>query len=79
MAREKTMKVVFTFPNTTQAMKMEHCAKASEASGRLIPVPTQISSGCGMAWSAPVEERAGLERLVEKEKIDAEQIYEMML
>ena len=50
MPREKTMKVVFAFPTTTMAMKMEAAAKAKEAPGRLIPVPRQISAGCGMAW-----------------------------
>lgn len=54
MPREKTMKVVFAFPTTTMAMKMEAAAKAKEAPGRLIPVPRQISAGCGMAWCAPV-------------------------
>ena len=53
MPREKTMKVVFAFPTTTMAMKMEAAAKAKEAPGRLIPVPRQISAGCGMAWCAP--------------------------
>ena len=48
MPREKTMKVVFAFPTTTMAMKMEAAAKAKEAPGRLIPVPRQISAGCGM-------------------------------
>ena len=42
MPREKTMKVVFAFPTTTMAMKMEAAAKAKEAPGRLIPVPRQI-------------------------------------
>ena len=55
MPREKTMKVVFAFPTTTMAMKMEAAAKAKEAPGRLIPVPRQISAGCGMAWAAPAE------------------------
>ena len=39
MPREKTMKVVFAFPTTTMAMKMEAAAKAKTAPGRLIPVP----------------------------------------
>ena len=36
MPREKTMKVVFAFPTTTMAMKMEAAAKAKTAPGRLI-------------------------------------------
>ena len=34
MPREKTMKVVFAFPTTTMAMKMEAAAKAKTAPGR---------------------------------------------
>lgn len=79
MARAKTMKVVFTFPTTTQAMKMEQCMKESGAPGRLIPVPRQISSGCGMAWSAPVEDRLKLEALAGEKGIEVEGLYELLL
>ena len=53
MPREKTMKVVFAFPTTTMAMKMEAAAKEKTAPGRLIPVPRQrrlrnglVCAGC---------------------------------
>lgn len=52
MARNKKMKVVYTFPSTVQALRMEQCCKQEELDGRLIPVPKQISAGCGMAWAA---------------------------
>lgn len=79
MAREKTMKVVVTFPTTTQAMKMEQCAKGAGAPGRLIPVPRQISAGCGMAWSAPAEARSQLESLIMETGIELEEIYELIM
>ena len=60
MAREKTEKVVFTFHTTTMAMRMEQCAKDSGCQGRLIPVPRQISAGCGMAFCAPAADRIRL-------------------
>ena len=53
MARERTLKAVYTFHTTTEAMKMEQCAREHGIPGRLIPVPRQISAGCGMAWAAP--------------------------
>ena len=61
MPREKTMKVVFAFPTTTMAMKMEAAAKAKEAPGRLIPVPRQISAGCGQSFSGAAD-RYGTDR-----------------
>ena len=77
MPREKTMKVVFAFPTTTMAMKMEAAAKAKEAPGRL--VPRQISAGCGMAWCAPVADRVSLEQLIATEQIVTEGCYELLL
>ena len=37
MAREKTLKAVYTFHTTTEAMKMEQCAREHGIPGRLIP------------------------------------------
>ena len=79
MARVKSEKVIVTFPTTTQAMKMEKAARACGAPGRLIPVPREISAGCGMAWSAPVEARGQLESLLETTGIELEDIYEFLL
>lgn len=79
MARVKTEKVVFTFHTTTQAMYMEQCCKNKGAGGRLIPVPRQISAGCGMAWSAPLSERPALEQLIREREIEVEGVYELLL
>lgn len=45
--REKTLKYLMTFHTTSGAIAMEKYCKAS-APGRLIPVPRQITAGCGM-------------------------------
>ena len=79
MAREKTEKVVFTFHTTTMAMRMEQCAKDAGSPGRLIPVPRQISAGCGMAWSAPAAERPVLESLIQENGIETEGIHNLFL
>ena len=65
--------------HTTMAMKMEAAAKAKEAPGRLIPVPRQISAGCGLAWCAPVADRVSLEQLIATEQIVTEGCYELLL
>lgn len=79
MAREKTMRVVITFHTTTQAMKMEQCCRKKGEEGRLIPVPRQISAGCGMAWSAPAGALEGLKKLMEEENIEMEGLHELLL
>ena len=79
MARVKTKKVVVTFHTTTQAIFMEQCGKQENLPGRLIPVPRQISAGCGMAWCSPWEESQNLKRLIEKNEIEVEGVYELLL
>ena len=69
MAREKTLKAVYTFHTTTEAMKMEQCAREHGIPGRLIPVPRQISAGCGMAWAAPAEAKAKIQAEIEHRKL----------
>ena len=79
MARDRIKRVVFTFHTTTMAMKMEQESRRAGRLGRLIPVPRQISAGCGMAWSAPVEDRKDLELLIRARGIEAEGIHELLL
>lgn len=57
--RAKEPKIVVTFVNTTDAMKMEAVCEERKVPGRMIPVPKVISAGCGLAWcSAPEDENA---------------------
>lgn len=79
MPRQKTMRLVITYPGTTQAMGMEKAAREAGLPGRLIPVPSAIHAGCGMAWSAPVEARSQLESLMKDKGIELEEIYELLL
>lgn len=53
MERQKRPKLVITFPTTTAAMTME--AACGTGKGRLIPIPREISGGCGLAWCAEPE------------------------
>ena len=48
--RKKVITTVVTFSTTTAAMKMEKTAKEAEFPGRLIPIPSEISAQCGLAW-----------------------------
>ena len=53
--RKKELKLVITFPTTSAAMAMETACKSHQKAGRLIPVPSIISAGCGLAWATDVE------------------------
>ena len=51
--------VVVTFDATAAAMAAEKYCLANGVAGRLIPVPREITAGCGLAWkTAPEQEEA---------------------
>ena len=47
--------------------------------GRLIPVPREITAGCGMSWRAPVESREKLVSAAAEAGIAVDGTYELML
>lgn len=53
-------------------MAAERYCKEQGISGRLIPVPRQLSAGCGLAWSAPVQESGRLKEELEAGRISWE-------
>lgn len=77
--RQKELKVLFTFSTTTAAMAMEDLCRQDNLPGRLIPVPRSITADCGMAWSAPVEERQQLERAAADHGLTLAGVYELLL
>ena len=77
--REKRLRLVVAFPNTTSAMAMEkHCRK-SGVEGRLIAVPPVITAGCGMAWCAELKEETAIKEILKREGIETEGIYQILL
>ena len=77
--RTKQKKCIITYYTTAAAIAMEKTCKRREISGRLIPVPPQITADCGLAWMAPLTEREKLELLMKEEKILSAGIYELEL
>lgn len=64
--REKKEQLVITFSNTPEAIKMEKYCKEHQLPGRLIPVPSQITAGCGLAWKTdPHEKEKWMEQLTQ--------------
>lgn len=58
--REKKPALVMTFSSTTDAMAAERFCGEQGLPGRLIPVPREITAGCGLAWKALPEEETAL-------------------
>ena len=59
--RQKKPTLIITFATTTQAMAMEKFCQTQSLPGRLIPVPREITAGCGLSWKADPADRDALE------------------
>ncbi len=77
--RKKQKKVVFAFASTAIAMKMEKTMKEAGAPGRLIPVPKEITAGCGLSYIVEPEEKEQVEEIMKEHDIVAEIVVELML
>ena len=77
--RVKTLKTVVTFATTSDAMAMEATARAHGIPGRIIPVPSQISAGCGLAWCADSVDRELLVAALVLHGLAHEGVFEVAL
>lgn len=48
--RTKRSYIVLSFRTTLEAMEWEKRCQNQQVPGRLIPLPREISAGCGLAW-----------------------------
>lgn len=58
--RQKKPALIVTFATTAAAMEAESFCLGRQFPGRIIPVPREITAGCGLAWKAPPEAEAQL-------------------
>lgn len=70
--RAREVRCLITFSTITHAIALEAACRSADLPGRLIPLPGHVSAGCGMAWSAPPETQAELERLIAASALSAE-------
>ena len=77
--RKKELKLVITFHTTTDAMAMEKACKQSGAPGRLIPVPREISAGCGLAWCAGLDDREVIRGVMDDIGVQEQDMHEVMV
>ena len=75
--RKKQLRVVVAFHTTACAMATERLCKKHGLEGRLISVPRQITSDCGIAWSAPPAVLGQLEHLLSASGIETAGIHEL--
>jgi len=73
--KKKELKLIVTFHTTADAMAMEKACKGKSA-GRLIPVPRELSAGCGISWCSALTERTIVEQILSDAGIEYEEIAE---
>lgn len=76
--RQKEWKLILTFHTTSDAIAFEKACRETKKAGRMIPVPRELSAGCGLAWCALPSEREGLEALLTEKGIECEEIAELL-
>ncbi len=77
--RVKTPKCVVAFATTTDAMAFEAKAASLGLPGRMIPLPSAISAGCGLAWCAPIQECDTIAQALAQHQVAYEGISEVEL
>lgn len=79
MARQKKPALILSFARTTDAMAAEKFCMANNLPGRLIPVPGEITAGCGLAWKADPKDEALLTAELTKAGLAWDGSYRMEL
>ncbi|MFZ1437252.1 MAG: DUF3343 domain-containing protein, partial [Anaerostipes hadrus] len=62
---------------TTQAIGMESACKKHQIAGRLIPVPKEITAGCGMAWMTPLENEESVVQFMSEYEIIPQGVFQV--
>ena len=68
--REKKPALVIAFETTSQALAAEALFTSSGLPGRMIPLPSCISAGCGLAWKVEPEQQEMLCATLDMAKLD---------
>lgn len=66
---------VFTFYSTHLALEFENLLRDNGIEVKLIPVPRQISSSCGLAGRISRQDISEIKKLCEKIDLEYEDIY----
>ena len=77
--RERKLWLIVSFATTTQALAMEAAASEDGIAGRIIPLPQQISAGCGLAWKHEISGKEALIGWLTGRGLQWEAMHEVLL
>ena len=75
--RARERRLIVAFYTTHDAMAFEDFCAARGVPGRLVPLPREISAGCGLAWSAPPGDGERVRALLDAAGIGAQHMKEL--
>lgn len=75
--RKKERRLIVAFRSTHDAMAFEEHCERHGVQGRLIPLPKEISAGCGLAWSAPPDDPENVSNLLRSAGIVPQHMREL--
>ena len=75
--RQKKLTQIITFQTTTAAMAMEDYCREQGLPGRIIPLPQEISAGCGLCWKSERLEETFWKEQLEKAHIRYEEMRQI--
>ena len=61
--------ILVAFATNSVAMRAQSIFQTKKLSGRLIPIPTELSAQCGLAWRNEMNQKELLEKTITEEKI----------
>jgi hypothetical protein len=76
--RKQEEKLVVTFHTTADAIALEKACKDAGVPGRMIPVPRELSAGCGLAWCTEPEREKELQHLFQENGLEWEGFTHML-
>ena len=76
--REKKLQCILSFKNTVDALEMEQIGQRRGLPGRLIPLPSVISAGCGLAWTTEPENRDITLSVIKEEGLKPASVHEIV-
>lgn len=77
MPRIKKPALIISFEKTTDAMAVEKYCMSKNLPGRIIPVPREITAGCGLAWKADPSDREALINSLDNDGLAYGKVYEL--
>lgn len=67
-------KIVVAFATTSNAMAMEIYANKKNIVGKLIPIPNEMSAGCGLCWLTDTDDEMEVKSILEEGNLSWERM-----